>query len=46
MGQKNLDYKNSEGFAEDVKYYGKLLTEKAFERIGNLFHNRSTNRTW
>lgn len=30
-------YRNAEGLAEDVKYYGKWMREKAFERIGHLY---------
>jgi putative DNA methylase len=30
-------YKNAEGLAEDVKYYGEWMREKAFERIGDLY---------
>lgn len=30
-------YKNAEGLAEDVKYYGEWMREKAFERIGHLY---------
>lgn len=30
-------YRNAEGLAEDVKYYGELMREKAWERIGNLY---------
>ena len=29
-------YRNAEGLAEDVKYYGKRMHEKAWERIGHL----------
>lgn len=30
-------YKNAEGLAEDVKYYGEWMRERAFERIGHLY---------
>lgn len=30
-------YRNAEGLAEDVKYYGKWMREKAWERIGHLY---------
>lgn len=30
-------YRNAEGLAEDVKFYGAWMREKAFERIGNLY---------
>jgi putative DNA methylase len=30
-------YRNAEGLAEDVKYYGTWMREKAFERIGHLY---------
>lgn len=30
-------YRNAEGLAEDVKYYGEWIKEKAFERIGHLY---------
>lgn len=30
-------YRNAEGLAEDVKYYGEWMLEKAFERIGHLY---------
>lgn len=30
-------YRKSEGLAEDVKYYGEWMRQKAFERIGNLY---------
>lgn len=31
------EYKNAEGLAEDVKYYGEWMREKAWERIGHLY---------
>nr|WP_221211509.1 DUF1156 domain-containing protein [Sphingomonas pseudosanguinis] len=30
-------YRNAEALAEDVKYYGEWMREKAFERIGRLY---------
>lgn len=30
-------YRNAEGLAEDVKYYGEWMREKAWERIGHFF---------
>ena len=30
-------YRNAEGLAEDVKYYGDWMREKALERIGHLY---------
>jgi len=30
-------YRNAQGLAEDVKYYGEWMREKAFERIGKYF---------
>ncbi|CAK0747638.1 putative DNA methylase [uncultured Gammaproteobacteria bacterium] len=30
-------YKNAEGLAEDVKYYGEWMRDRAFERIGHLY---------
>ena len=30
-------YRNAEGLAEDVKYYGEWMREKAWERIGLLY---------
>ena len=36
-GAEKMHYKNAEGLAEDIKYYGKWMQEKAFERIGNLY---------
>ena len=30
-------YRNAEGLAEDVKYYGEWMREQAFERIGHLY---------
>ena len=37
-GQKEHQfYRNAEGLAEDVKYYGEWMREKAWERIGYLY---------
>nr|BAH89289.1 conserved hypothetical protein [uncultured bacterium]BAH90242.1 conserved hypothetical protein [uncultured bacterium] len=30
-------YRNAEGLAEDVKYYGEWMREKAWDRIGHLY---------
>lgn len=30
-------YRNAEGIAEDIKYYGEWMREKAWARIGNLY---------
>lgn len=30
-------YRNAEGLAEDVKFYGEWMRKKAFERIGHLY---------
>lgn len=30
-------YRNAEGLAEDVKYYGEWMREKALERIGHIY---------
>lgn len=30
-------YRNAEGLAEDVKFYGEWMRERAFERIGHLY---------
>ncbi|MBN9362842.1 MULTISPECIES: DUF1156 domain-containing protein [unclassified Devosia] len=30
-------YRNAEGLAEDVKYYGEWMREKAWEKIGDLY---------
>ena len=36
-GAEKMHYKNAEGLAEDVKYYGEWMRKKAFERIGHLY---------
>tara|TARA_R110002072_G_scaffold91255_11_gene203567 strand:+ start:3621 stop:6566 length:2946 start_codon:yes stop_codon:yes gene_type:complete len=35
--KERTHYRNAEGLAEDVKYYGKWMRDKAFERIGALY---------
>ncbi|MEQ8652019.1 MAG: DUF1156 domain-containing protein [Kiloniellales bacterium] len=35
--KERTHYRNAEGLAEDVKYYGEWIREKARERIGNLY---------
>lgn len=32
-----LQYRNADGLAEDVKFYGEWIRERAFERIGHLY---------
>lgn len=36
MPERN-HYRNAEGLAEDVKYYGEWIRERALERIGHLY---------
>ena len=36
-GPDKMHYKNAEGLAEDVKYYGEWIRKKAFERIGHFY---------
>ncbi len=36
-GAKRLHYRNAWGLAEDVKYYGEWMREKAHQRIGHLY---------
>ena len=36
-GKARVHYRNAEGLAEDVKYYGEWMRERAFERIGHLY---------
>lgn len=36
-GKDRNHYRNAEGLAEDVKFYGEWMREKAFERIGHLY---------
>ena len=35
--KERTHYRNAEGLAEDVKYYGEWMREKALERIGHLY---------
>lgn len=35
--KEKLNYKHAEGLAEDVKYYGEWMRQKAFENIGHLY---------
>lgn len=35
--EKRMSYRNAEGLAADVKYYGEWMREKALERIGHLY---------
>ena len=35
--KERTHYRNAEGLAEDVKYYGEWMRERAFERIGHLY---------
>ena len=35
--EKRLSYRNAEGLAADVKYYGEWMQDKAFDRIGHLY---------
>jgi putative DNA methylase len=35
--QRGVIWKGAQGLAEDVRYYGKLIKEKAFEKIGHLY---------
>lgn len=37
--QDRIHYRNAEGLAEDVRYYGERLRELAFQRIGHLYPN-------
>jgi putative DNA methylase len=36
-GKERNHYRNAEGLAEDVKYFGEWMRERAFERIGHLY---------
>src|SRR5690606_22680024 len=36
-GPERNHYRNAEGLAEDVKYYGEWMRARAFERIGHLY---------
>jgi len=33
----NVEWKGAQGLAEDVRYYGEWMKQKAFERIGHLY---------
>lgn len=35
--KERMEYHNAEGLAEDVKYYGQWMREKAQQRIGHLY---------
>lgn len=35
--REKIHYRNTEGLAEDVKYYGSRMKEKALEKIGHLY---------
>ena len=35
--KERTHYRNAEGLAEDVKYYGEWMREKAWDRIGHLY---------
>lgn len=37
--QDRIHYRNAEGLAEDVRYYGERLRDLAFQRIGHLYPN-------
>lgn len=37
--QDRIHYRNAEGLAEDVQYYGERLRDLAFQRIGHLYPN-------
>ena len=36
-GKDRLHFRNAEGLAEDVKYYGEWMRKKAHQRIGHLY---------
>ena len=36
-GNDSIHYRHAEGLAEDVKYYGEWMRNRAFERIGHLY---------
>jgi putative DNA methylase len=38
-GPEQLHYKNVEGLAEDVQYYGEWMRQQALKRIGHLYPN-------
>lgn len=35
--KERMEYRNAQGLAEEVKYYGEWMREKAWERIGHLY---------
>jgi putative DNA methylase len=35
--KSRIHYRNEEGLAEDVKYYGDWMRQKAFDRVGHLY---------
>lgn len=41
-GKKRTYYRNAEGLAEDVEYYGSWMKERAFARIGKLYPQINT----
>lgn len=38
-GPEKIHYRNAEGLAEDVKYYGEWVRDQAFKKIGNYYPN-------
>ena len=36
-GSEDLDYRNAQGLAEDVRYYGGLALERASARVGRIY---------
>ncbi|WP_288051955.1 DUF1156 domain-containing protein [Acidiphilium sp.] len=36
-GRDRIHYRNAEGLAEDIRYYGEWVREEAFRRIGHLY---------
>ena len=39
-------YRNAEGLAEDVKFYGEWMRERAFERIGDIYPDAETPKEY
>ena len=37
--RERIHYRHAEGLAEDVKYYGEWMRERAFRRVGHLYPN-------
>ena len=35
--KERMEYRNAQGLAEDVKYYGEWMRKQAFKRIGHLY---------